>query len=453
MSLTASIAQCTAIFNFSGTNGSDPQGSLTLSGKKLFGMTTNGGTNGKGCVFFIDTTGNGHKDILDFNGTNGANPVYGKLLLLGTKLYGMTQKGGANNSGCLFLIDTNGTGYTDLHDFTNSTGSAPDGSVIFVGKLLYGTASAGGANNDGCIFSIDSNGSGYRDLYDFTGTKGQTPTGDLTVLSKHLYGTAEYGGAQTNGCIFSIDTNGSNFKDILDFGDQSAPLGANPTGSLVLSGSTLFGLASAGGIADLGCGFSLDTNGSNYKEVIDFTNTKGYFPFGNPTTIGNKMYGMVSNGFNNKGCIFSADTNGSGFNVLVDFSTTTFGAPMGSFTMSGHNFYGYTTAGGTGSDGVIFKFNYITAGIDEISNSDNGAKLFPNPNKGQFVIQFANKSISSALISIYNELGQEVYSRKSSGIDGKYEIDLGDNKITGLYFYRIISEQGDIISHEKFIIE
>jgi len=47
------------LFDFNGTNGSDPNGYLTLSGNVLFGMTTDGGTYGVGNIFSIDSNGNG----------------------------------------------------------------------------------------------------------------------------------------------------------------------------------------------------------------------------------------------------------------------------------------------------------------------------------------------------------------------------------------------------------
>jgi len=112
-------AQISVIHNFNDTLGRYPIGSLTLSGNRLFGMTSQGGAKDSGCIFSINKNGSGYKDICDFNGKNGAHPI-ADLVVSGNTLYGMTFEGGANQYGCIFSIDTNGSGYKDLHDFNTS---------------------------------------------------------------------------------------------------------------------------------------------------------------------------------------------------------------------------------------------------------------------------------------------------------------------------------------------
>ncbi len=61
----------------------------------------------------------------------------------------------------VFAIDTDGTGYTELHSFTpnnnnfgtNSDGSFP-GGLILSGNTLFGTAIAGGSLGNGTMFSL-----------------------------------------------------------------------------------------------------------------------------------------------------------------------------------------------------------------------------------------------------------------------------------------------------------
>ena len=73
------------------------------------------------------------------------------------------QKG----NGTVFKINTNGTGFSILHNFsetytnppgsytTNSDGSSPNGGLILSGNTLYGTAWTGGANGNGTVFEGD----------------------------------------------------------------------------------------------------------------------------------------------------------------------------------------------------------------------------------------------------------------------------------------------------------
>ncbi|HSY77228.1 MAG TPA: choice-of-anchor tandem repeat GloVer-containing protein, partial [Bacteroidia bacterium] len=157
------------LLNFNRTNGLSPYGSLTISGEKLYGMAHEGGAYNYGCIFCIDSNGANYKDLWDFTndtGTNGSSPL-GSLTLSGHKFYGMTEFGGG--VGNLFSIDTNGRDYRNLHFFYNGTYSgSPMGSLLLSGGQLFGMTEGDGPN--GNIFSIDTNGNGYKDLFLFNGT-------------------------------------------------------------------------------------------------------------------------------------------------------------------------------------------------------------------------------------------------------------------------------------------
>jgi uncharacterized repeat protein (TIGR03803 family) len=45
----------TTLYNFDGTHGSEPYGSLILSGSTLYGMTYGGGANSDGTIFSLNT--------------------------------------------------------------------------------------------------------------------------------------------------------------------------------------------------------------------------------------------------------------------------------------------------------------------------------------------------------------------------------------------------------------
>lgn len=99
------------------------------------------------------------------------------------------------------------------------------------------------------MFSINTNGSGYTVLHDFTGTAtdGQYPgTGGLAIFGSTLYGMTESGGTGTNGVIYSLSTSGTAFTLLHSF-VGGATDGSRPLGGLTISGSTLFGMTSSGG--------------------------------------------------------------------------------------------------------------------------------------------------------------------------------------------------------------
>lgn len=438
-------AQYSVLLNFDYTNGAEPYGALTLSGSRLYGMTSLGGIPGySGNIFSIDTNGSDYKDLLDFNGTDGQQPM-GSLSLSGGRLYGMTMMGGTG-VGNIFSIDTNGNGFKDLFNF-NTANNYPEGSLTVLGNMLYGMTLGGGAHGYGCIFSIDTNGNGYKDIFDFNGgTNGGSPTGSLTVSVNKLYGMTEYGGINDSGCIFSIDTNGSNYKKLLDFNGTN---GKWPTANLTLSGRTLYGMANAGGAEGDGCIFSIDTNGTGYKDLFDFSGTNGKNPaFSSLTLVGSMFYGTAGGGINDDGVIFCIDTNGDGFMDLFDFNDTSGEYPTG-LTNSKNTLYGMTQIGGTGAEGVIFDFTEIGLGIDKLTSTESSINLYPNPNNGRFTMALQNVK-QSAQIEIYNMLGQSIYQIKLNSRNT--EINLS-NQPAGVYLYRVITENGEYISSGKVVIE
>ena len=77
---SASQAQLSPLHDFStsGTDGTFPHGSLTLSGSTLYGMTSEGGAAipSAGTIFQINTGGGGYQALYNFSGAagDGADP-------------------------------------------------------------------------------------------------------------------------------------------------------------------------------------------------------------------------------------------------------------------------------------------------------------------------------------------------------------------------------------------
>lgn len=442
-------AQYNVLLNLNGTvNGANPYGSLTLSGNVMYGMTSDGGANNDGCIFSINTDGSGYKDLFDFDGKNGQTP-YGSLTLSGGVLYGMTNQGGFYY-GCVFSIHTNGSGYKNLLNFgTDSiyTGS-PNGSLTLSGKKLFGTAT--GKNiGPGSTFSIDTNGTNYKDLSD-----GGAPSGDLILSGNFLYGVTNMGGKHNDGSVFSMDTNGSDYKDILDFNDTN---GANPYGSLTLSGNVLYGTTYGGGAHGYGCIFSVHTDGSGYKDMLDFSDTNGANPKCNTLILsGNTLCGMTYyGGAYGKGCIFSINTDGSNYKDLHDFNLTNGGFPYGHLTLSGNTFYGMTTSGGSYNKGVIFSFTDADLGVNNTNILHAHVSVYPNPSNGLYIVSLRHAELVSAsqpIVEIYNALGEKVLSEALKQVQGDNVINLS-NQPNGIYLYRIMSENGNLVGEGKLVIQ
>src|ERR1035437_8748166 len=170
---------------------------------------------GLGLIPASRVTAQNFTNLHDFTGFDGAEPAAG-LVLSGNTLYGTAQLGGGCGCGTVFKMNTAGTGFTNLHDFTvtstnlsgvdtNSDGTYPNG-LILLANTLYGTASGGGSAGSGTVFAVNPNGTGFTNLHTFTATDqsyytnsdGVAPAGGLVLSGNMLYGTTQFGGSAGN---------------------------------------------------------------------------------------------------------------------------------------------------------------------------------------------------------------------------------------------------------------
>jgi len=360
---TLCSGQYTDLINFSGTsgsyNGETPESTLTLAGHKLYGATAYGGAGGYGNLFSVDINGSGYTDLHDFTGGNDGKYIETTLTLVGKRLYGMASWGGANGGGDIFSIDTDGSNFTPIYAFPINQYPLY-GPMAFYKDKLYGMTFQGGSNNTGVVFSFDTVTSTYTTLYSFGtgGYAGASPKGEIVISRGWLYGMTNAGGSIYKGNIFAIDTNGNNYRQILDLNNST--LNNPQEGDLVLSGKVLYGMGFAGGAHSDGGVFAVDTDGTHYHDLVDFDGTSspyGSTPYGSLMLSGNTLYGMVyGGGIHDSGVIFSIDTSGTGYNNIHNFSgQTSNGAyPEGDLILSNGVLYGMTSQGGTQGYGVVF---------------------------------------------------------------------------------------------------
>ncbi len=89
-------------------------------------------------------------------------------------------------------------------------------------------------------------------------------------------------------------------------------------------------------------------------------------------------------------------------------------------------------------------------GINEINGNSNAhVSVFPNPNHGSFTVAVTNAPEKS-YISVFDVLGQNIYQTKLTS--DKTEINLG-TQAPGIYLYRVLAENGNVISTGKLIIK
>ena len=355
-----------------------PEADLVLNGSVIYGTTYGGGSWNDGTVFKINTDGTGYTVIKYFTGYPSDGAVVNSGLVLSNGIiYGITVQGSGSDHGTIFKVNTDGTGYSLIKSFgawsynsstgnnTNGDGAYPRGPLVLVGNLLYGTTVQGGLAGGGTVFKINTDGTGFTVLKNFSGSEGKQPAG-LVLIGNTLYGTAGNGGSGGGGVIFKINTDGTSYMVLKNFLIND---GAGPNFCMTLNGGVLFGTTSGGGSGGNGTVFKVNTNGTGYTVLKNFsaysngTNADGSWPNGSLALNGNTLYGTTYfGGAGTGGVIFKINTDGSNYQVLSYFT----GQPSAAATDAGLVFggnvlYGTTFSGGSAGKGTIFRLALTNA--------------------------------------------------------------------------------------------
>jgi uncharacterized repeat protein (TIGR03803 family) len=354
----------------SGTNtdGGSPVSALVASGNRLYGTAADGGIHGRGIVFAINTDGTGFSDLYDFNSTDGSGPS-AALVLDGNTLYGTTRAGGTNGLGTVFAMGTDGKGFVSLHTFggslqrdsttglnLNSGGAFPETDLVISGNTLYGATEQGGSGGNGTLFKINTDGSGFALLHNFTNHDGGYPSVHMVVSGTNLFGTTQFGGGTGflgNGTIFRVNTDGSGFTNLYNFDDFAV----NPHAGLVMSGETLYGTTTLGspGNAPYGTVFKINTDGTGFTNfyALDYQLDAGS-PTTGLATAGDKIYGTELGFAAFGGTVFQITTDGSGYTNLTSFNERGDPGTLSGVTFADGHLYCTASSGGAFNDGTVF---------------------------------------------------------------------------------------------------
>ncbi len=352
------------ILDFDSSKGSRPFGTLISDGTFLYGTTNRGGVadNTYGTIFKIKPDGTGYVKLFEFDSTNGIHPL-GTLFSDGDFLYGMTETA-HNRSGnrTIFKIKPDGSGYVKLKDFDSSKNGSwlYEGAFISDGIFLYGTTRNGGTNDTGTIFKIKPDGSGYIKIFDFDGTNGALPLGSLISDGTFLYGTTSSGGAYDWGTLFKLKPDGTGFEKLLDFDFITS--GAIPIGTLISDGVFLYGTTYYGGTNYLGTIFKYCLRPTASTDTISACGS--YSWHGSTYYISGTYTHIIPNA---EGCdsIMTLNltiTSPSNDSLFIT-SCKGYTSPSGKYTYNSTGFYFDTIPNSLGCDSVL-SIHYIRTTIN-----------------------------------------------------------------------------------------
>jgi uncharacterized repeat protein (TIGR03803 family) len=323
-----------------------------------------------------------------YTNSDGANPEAG-LVSSGPTVYGTTVQGTAGGWGTVFSVNTDGTDFTNLYNFTpltsntNSDGAFPGTRLLLSGTTLYGTAENGGSSGAGTIFSLNLNDLAFTNLHNFSYTDGSTPSTLSLSTNDVLYGATYGGGSSGYGTLFRINPDGSGFTNLYNFSAPSGPFstntdGAHPRGGLFVSGGFLYGTTYDGGRSGFGAVFRFNTDFvSVLKTLHDFTalsnstNSDGANPIAGVVLSGTNLYGTASDGgVWGDGTVFAIGTAGVGFTFTNLHSFAGYPSdgtyPYGRLILFSNILYGTTSQGGNSGVVTVFALNTDGTGLTNL---------------------------------------------------------------------------------------
>jgi uncharacterized repeat protein (TIGR03803 family) len=315
------------------------------------------------------------KTLVNFNGTNGANPGRPPIQGRDGNLYG-TAGGGAYGQGVLFKLTPAGK-LTTLYNFCPQTGcadgSGPGALGLGADGNFYGGTASGGTFGYGTIFKFTGSGTPTT-LFSFDDTDGSSIYDRMVQVGDgNFYGVTPYGGTNkkcySGGCgtVFRI-TPGGKLTTFHDFCSQTGCAdGAISYSSLALGtdgnfyGTTFWG----GNEADGGTIFKITPKGkltTIYRFCVDYPACNdGSNAIGPVLGPDGNFYGTTESGGNySEGAVFQFNPTNGKLNAIYSFCTKmacTDGsdARSGIILGSDGNFYGTTYYGGAHNLGTVFQ--------------------------------------------------------------------------------------------------
>jgi len=316
-------------------------------------------------------------------GADGEYPDSDLMIDSSGNLYGTAVTGGDFDSGAVFELTPNGSGWTEtvLYSFTGGKdGGEPYGGVTLdADGNLYGTAVVGGSTRGVCVengcgvaFKLTNSGGVWSQsvIHTFTGGHdGSGPGAGLTLDKQgNLYGMTPTGGAYGLGVIYELTPGASGGwaeKIIHAFtgGDDG---GTGSAGRLLLNAAgNLYGVATVGGAYGSGTAFELAPLPNGAWRLNTLYAFKGQpdagFPYGALTVdASGDLYGTsYYDGANDLGAVYELSHNGTAWSekVLYSFQGGTDGSsPISNLVLRAGSLYGTTSEGGAAgcSCGTVF---------------------------------------------------------------------------------------------------
>jgi uncharacterized repeat protein (TIGR03803 family) len=329
----------------------------------LYGMSVNGGAMNYGTVFKIQKDGQQLELLHSFGNSDGGLPFDDLIEGHDGLLYGATPVGGEKGSGTVFKINKDGSGFTILHHFGGDIDGLFPGCKLVQASSgeLFGTTQRGGSDQDGTIFALDTNGLNYRIVWQFSpgGRDTRRPQSALVEgPDGALYGAGYVAGSiylDRGGGVFKVNKDGTGYAVVRLFGLTGEP--SRLAGGIILgSDGRLYGTSEAGGNQNGGTVYGLNRDGTDFQVLHHFAGADGGFPSAGLVEAGDGfLYGVTREPL--AGMIFKVAKSGAGYQIIKALDRLLDGASPQAALIEGSDgfLYGATPIGGSFDRGTIFR--------------------------------------------------------------------------------------------------
>jgi uncharacterized repeat protein (TIGR03803 family) len=361
----------TIIMDFDSVNNFSLERSLTIYNNSIYGTSRVGGTSNLGYVFKVNTDGTGFTHLIDFEQNGKAIEPRSSLIVVNDFLYGVAD-GGQNHCGVIYRLNPDGSVYDVVYNFSGDLqgGYLPRGELSYQDGFLYGVNFSGGKNNIGTIFKVKTDGTQYSDIYNYSNSSVGSANNIILGADNILYGTT-YTVGSNYACLFKINTDGINYTKLWDFNIVD---GYSPEGDLRFHNNAVFGECYSGAANDLGCLFEFNTTDSVYSKLKEFY-TYSEWNWSFALTDNSIYYGSSESDKCSTGTIVKVPVNGGDVTVVYNFNTCplTERHPDNIF-FHGSKIYGHTGGGDRGF-GTIFSMNPDGSGYTRIFEPETGQNI------------------------------------------------------------------------------
>ena len=295
--------------------GSSPVEIKLINGE-IWGITSSGGSGGKGVLFRFNDTDSTFSIVGEFTSAT-ANTSPFTIEQINNQVWVVASFAGSGSTGALYKANTDGTGFTEAHAFSTDL-LYPTSSLALFGGKIYGTCRQGGTNNKGGVFSINEDGSGYA-----------------VELNANTYGYPLFGGILHDNLIWFCSATklfeGSGTSHLVGFNpvtqsvDQAIGLGDDQTvQSLTVVNNDIYGITAKNS------SYRLVKTSSPYVGITGlYTFTTGddikfNFNASSLTYDGQKLIGIGQNTSANRGVVYSINLDGTGLTDIYRSTSENF---------------------------------------------------------------------------------------------------------------------------------